>query len=155
MKAKTKVKIDWTKQICGVHQATYPQLIELMPDLKDLIDTFPENPSIFIWNVKVHMLMPGQYPCIPNWHYDNIPRINNVQDFSRAKPHLPMYLWVSNQPLPEFRNKYTSWFIQPETWTRFTQQDEHRGSVSDSFCWRGFIRATGLFTKTKNRKSKS
>lgn len=104
--------IDWTKQHCGVHQATYDQLIELMPDLTELIDTFPENPNDFIWDVKVHMLMPGQYPCIPNWHYDNIPRLNNVQDFSKVRPDLPMYLWVSNAPLTEFRKGGKNWLVK-------------------------------------------
>lgn len=136
-------KIDWSKQHNGVHQASYEQLIELMPDLKELIDTFPEDPKDFTWDVKVHMLMPNQYPCIPNWHFDNIPRINNVQDFSLAKPELPMYLWVSNHPLTEFKlPNGNTLLVDPETWTRFTQEDEHRGTMSNKFTWRGFIRAT-------------
>lgn len=88
------------------------------------------------------MLMPGQYPCIPNWHYDNIPRLNNVQDFSKVRPDLPMYLWVSNEPLTQFRKGEHTWFVTPQQWTRFTQEDEHRGTVSQHFCWRAFIRAT-------------
>lgn len=136
------MNIDWSKQHCGVHQASSMQLIELMPDLKQLIDTFPENPNDFIWDVKVHMLMPGQFPCIPNWHYDNIPRLNNVQDFSKVRPDLPMYLWLSGAPLTEFRKNGVSKLIEPQTWTRFTQEDEHRGTLCDKFTWRGFIRAT-------------
>lgn len=43
------INIDWSKQHCGVHRATLNQMLELMPDLKDLIDTFPEDPSfIFV-----------------------------------------------------------------------------------------------------------
>lgn len=147
-----EINIDWTKQHCGVHQATCGQLIYLMPDLIDLIATFPEDPNDFIWDVKVHMLMPGQYPCIPNWHYDNIPRLNNVQDFSSVKPELPMYLWVSNAPVTQFRKDGKEWLIKDKTWTRFTQEDEHRGTMSKKFCWRGFVRAThkGIMPQNKS-----
>lgn len=133
------MNIDWSKQHNGVHQAEFYQLIELMPDLKSILGTFPENPNDFIWDVKVHMLMPSQFPCIPNWHYDNIPRVNNVQDFNLVKPDKPMYLWVSGEPLTEFRGTGK---ISPCRWTRFTQKDEHRGTMSKDFTWRGFIRAT-------------
>jgi hypothetical protein len=54
--------VDWSKQHNGVHQAEYNQLIDLMPDLSEIMKSFPENPNDFIWDVKVHMLMPGQYP---------------------------------------------------------------------------------------------
>ena len=66
------MNIDWSKQHCGVHQATAVETIVSMPDLGQLIATFPEDPTDFTWDVKVHMLMPNQYPCIPNWHFDNI-----------------------------------------------------------------------------------
>ena len=77
--------IDWTKQHCGVHQASFEQLVELMPDLECIKDSFPENVNDFTWDVKVHMLMPNQFPCIPNWHFDNVPRLNNKQDFDAVK----------------------------------------------------------------------
>lgn len=95
-------------------------------------------------DVKVHMLMPNQYPCIPNWHFDNIPRVNNVQDFGKVKLDLPMYLWVSNTPLTQFRNKDigNGGYMIPGQWLKFNQKDEHRGTMSDTFQWRGFIRAT-------------
>lgn len=145
--------MKWSEQHCGVHHATYDQLLTLMPDLRIVLQEFPENPHDFIWDVKVHMLMPGQYPCIPNWHYDNIPRINNTQDFTLIQPEKPMYLWVSGNPLTEFRKKDRTWFVKPQTWTRFTQEDEHRGTVSENFCWRGFIRATHVDITPKNAKN--
>lgn len=74
--------IKWEDQICGVHQTSYSLMIDAMPDLIVIEKTFPENVNDFIWDVKVHMLMPSQFPCIPNWHYENIPRINNKRDFS-------------------------------------------------------------------------
>lgn len=135
--------IDWSMQHNGVHQASHEQLFELMPDLREMIlMTFPEDVWDFIWDVKVHMLMPNQYPCIPNWHFDNVPRVNNKQDFDLINPDLPMYLWLSGAPLTEFRKDGESFFIKPKEWHRFTQKDEHRGSMSSDFQWRGFIRAT-------------
>ena len=136
------MRIDWSKQHNGVHQASSDQMIELMPDLDVLLLSFPETLDDFVWDVKVHMLMPNQYPCIPNWHFDNIPRINNEQDFSLVRPDLPMYLWLSGEPLTEFRKDGKSFKVEPKKWHRFTQEDEHRGCMSDSFCWRGFVRAT-------------
>lgn len=133
-----KYNIDWSKQHCGVHQAPWDKVIELMPDLKELILDFPDLLCDFTFDVKVHMLMPRQYPCVPNWHVDNVPRVNGVQQFDKVQPDLPMYLWVSNAPLTQFQHGY----VQPETWHRFTQLDYHRGTASGDFCWRGFIRAT-------------
>lgn len=132
--------LDISKQHCGVHHSTYETMLELMPDIKDIINTFPDDPRYFTWDVKVHMLMPRQYPCIPNWHYDNVPRIGGVQRFDRCDYTKPMYLWLSNAPLTQFRHGY----VEPETWVRFTQQDEHRGTASGGFCWRMFIRATHI-----------
>lgn len=143
--------IDWSKQHCGVHQGTYDETIALMPDIKEILDTFPECVDDFIWDIKVHMLMPNQYPCIPNWHFDNVPRVNNKQDFDLIKPDSPMYLWVSNAPLTEFRKGDKNWFINPKTWVRFTQKDEHRGTMSHDFTWRGFIRATHKSIAPKNQ----
>jgi len=137
------MNIDWSKQHCGVHQADGETLFRLMPDIKQMIvDTFPERINDFIWDVKVHMLMPNQYPCIPNWHFDNVPRVNNKQDFDLIKKDAPMYVWLSGAPLTEFRQGDRQWFIKPREWVRFTQTDEHRGTASNDFCWRGFIRAT-------------
>lgn len=130
--------IDWSKQHCGVHQAPIEILRSLMPDLVPILDTFPDDLESFTWDVKVHMLMPRQYPCIPNWHTDNVPRVNGIQRFDKIKPDLPMYLWISGPPLTQFKHGY----VLPERWHRFTQLDEHRGTPASEFCWRGFIRAT-------------
>lgn len=130
--------IDWSKQHCGVHQAPIGALRELMPDLAEVLDTFPDDPRDFTWDVKVHMLMPRQYPCIPNWHCDNVPRINGIQRFDRTEPSAPMYVWISGPPLTQFKHGY----LLPQRWHRFSQLDEHRGTAAGEFCWRGFIRAT-------------
>jgi hypothetical protein len=77
--------IDWSKQHCGVHQAPYSVVLELMPDLAEVLGTFPDAPHHFTWDVKVHRLMPRQYPCIPHWHCDNVPRINGIQASLHAR----------------------------------------------------------------------
>src|SRR3546814_9461958 len=49
--------------------------------------------------------MPGHFPCIPNWHCDNVPRDESglrydlVDDLPRFPP---MYLWISKGPATEF-----------------------------------------------------
>jgi hypothetical protein len=130
--------IDWSAQHCCVHQAPYAEVLSLMPDLREVLDTFPDSPDLFTWDVKVHMLMPRQYPCIPNWHADNVPRVNGVQRFDMVRRELPMYCWVSGAPLTQFKHGY----LLPRTWHRFTQLDERRGTAAAEFCWRGFIRVT-------------
>jgi hypothetical protein len=109
-----------------------------MPDLSELLDTFPDKAENFTWDVKVHMLMPRQYPCIPNWHTDNVPRENGIQRFDLIQPSKPMWMWVSGAPLTQFKHGY----VLPGAWHRFTQLDEHRGTMAAEFGWRGFIRAT-------------
>lgn len=132
------MNIDWSKQHNGVHQAPFHELSKLMPDIMPILDTFPDNPHDFTWDIKIHMLMPRQYPCIPNWHYDNIPRINGIQRPELSRPELPMYLWISGPPLTQFKWGY----LKAGVWHKFNQQDEHRGTPSGDFTWRGFVRAT-------------
>ena len=137
--------IDWSKQHCGVHRASAEDLLELMPDVAQLcVETFPDPMGEYSWDVKVHMLMPSQYPCIPNWHYDHVPRINNKQDFSKVRTDLLMWLWISGEPLAEFKRDGIITPVHAETWKSFTQADIHRGTVSHAFQWRGFIRATPI-----------
>lgn len=130
--------VDWSQQHCGVHHATIEQVCENMPDLNDILKSFPDDPYSFTWDVKVHMLMPGQFPCIPHWHTDNVPRIGGVQRFDLCDLSKPMYLWVSGGPLTQFKHG----FVEPGHWHRFNQADEHRGIAASDNCWRGFIRAT-------------
>ena len=71
-------QITWSEQHCGVHHAPYSEVRKHMPDLIEVLETFPDDPDLFTWDVKVHMLMPNQYPCIPHWHCDNVYRINGI-----------------------------------------------------------------------------
>lgn len=41
---------------------------------------FTWNHQDLIIDTRVHMLMPGWFPCIPGWHHDDVPRsLNNGQ----------------------------------------------------------------------------
>lgn len=128
--------IDWQYMGCGVHQAPYREMVRIMPSLKSIVDQLPERPEDFTWDVKIHMLMPKQFPCIPDWHRDFVPRTGGIQRPERANS-LPMYMWLSGPPLTEFRGG----FIQAGQWVKFSALDEHRGTAASDFCWRGMIRA--------------
>jgi hypothetical protein len=42
------------------------------PITKEFLSKLPDKD--FIIDSRVHMLMPGFYPCIPGWHLDDVPR---------------------------------------------------------------------------------
>ena len=87
------------------------------------------------------MLMPGQWPCIPNWHFDLVPRVKGKQDFSLIDPSKRMHLWLSGPPLTEFRSERGEIRqVEPRKWFTFTQMDEHRGVMATDHTWRVFIR---------------
>lgn len=39
-----------------------------------------------IIDTRVHMLMPGMYPCIPGWHHDDVPRTRSDGQPNYLKP---------------------------------------------------------------------
>lgn len=41
---------------------------------KYFIQEFLNDDLPWIIDSRVHMLMPGWYPCIPGWHHDDVPR---------------------------------------------------------------------------------
>jgi len=175
------IVVDWSKQHPGIHRGLWRDVTVLMPEVAELIkNTFPEystwdgvdesdldKPALkfyyerqdFIWDIKVVMLMPGQWPCIPNWHYDLIPRDSKgKQDFTKVDPDwcMNMWMWISGPPLTMFRFcsrelgveldprriDIDHEVVQPETWYPFTQLDEHQGQPATEHGWRAFIRAT-------------
>lgn len=119
-----------------------------MPELTPIICELPQEVKAspkWTVDVKVHMLMPGMWPCIPNWHFDNVPRDrNNVQDFSKRVEGAFMWLWLSGNPLTEFRFNTLSgirtYKVKAQEWKRFDQWDEHRGTMSEAHQWRCMIR---------------
>jgi len=138
------INIDWKGQKCGIYRAPLPECYGLMPELKPLLDDFRRemavrghNPNDYIIDVKVHMLMPGQYPCIPGWHLDMVPRDKDNNQLMSKTCMDDMYMWVSGEPLPEFKEQ----FIKVQRWLGFTQWDWHRGTVAKEHGWRGFFRA--------------
>jgi len=134
--------MDWSKTHCGVFKCPWLAAINLQPELREPLEQLENSGMLeypverYVVDSKIHMLMPGQYPCIPNWHYDMVPRdVLGNQDFSMTLPD-QMYLWLSNGPLTEFEDGFTI----PRKWKRFTQSERHRGTVSNEFTWRAFIR---------------
>jgi hypothetical protein len=43
------------------------------PITKEFLSKLPKHCECLI-DSRVHMLMPGWYPCIPGWHLDDVPR---------------------------------------------------------------------------------
>lgn len=128
--------------LCGLFHTPLEEAKKLMPDLAPVLDACPSiKGERYIVDVKVHMLMPGQWPCIPNWHYDMVPRdTNKVQQWDLVDPTKVMFLWLSGPPLTQFRKDGKVWQVEPRTWVPFTQEDEHRGVASEIHTWRTFIR---------------
>lgn len=127
------------RQHCGLIAATRDQVAELMTDLLPVVETCPGQDD-YRFDIKVHMLMPGQWPCIPNWHFDFVPRdAEKRQQFDLIRDDAPpMYFLVSEPPLTEFRDGR---LVEPWAWVPFSQRDEHRGTKAEDFGWRLFIRA--------------
>lgn len=108
---QTDIKFD-TKVLeashCGLFRAPLHLAGCLMPTMAELIDSAPvKNREMWELDVKVHMLMPGQFPCIPNWHTDNVPRDEgglrfDLVDTQEEGQHPPMFLWLSDGPETEF-----------------------------------------------------
>jgi hypothetical protein len=138
--------IDWSKSHNGVILCTLDETLKLMPEvepvLTELIDSGELEFDIndYLIDVKVHMLMPEQYPCIPNWHCDFVPRDSEL----KLRPDLitgeKMYLWVSGEPKTEFRETPERIKTENYEWAVFTQRDSHRGVKATKRTWRCFIR---------------
>ena len=141
-------QIDWSKSHNGVMLCDIQKAYELMPEIKPIIEELVNSGKLefdadeYVVDVKVHMLMPDQYPCIPNWHCDFVPRDKEL----RLRPDLitgeKMYLWVSGEPRTEFRNPPNKINTGNYEWVEFTQKDSHRGVKSTIRTWRCFIRLT-------------
>lgn len=157
----------------GLFRATYEETQILVPEFGEVTRTIPiDNKDDYVYDVKLHMLMPNQYPCIPNWHCDNVPRdATNALDYTKANTIPDMYLWVSGTPCTEFLAK--DWvidqlptshidlaatiseklnrasgdvqmtkFIKPQQWIKMNALTPHRGTISSEYTWRIFVRAT-------------
>lgn len=161
-------KRDLESGPCGLFRAPLREAANLMPTMRELVESVPEFCLKDDWelDIKVHMLMPGQWPCIPNWHTDNVPRDENgLIDYGRAnRDNPPMFLWVSNAPATEFLDgSYTlprtpqshgdlaqmirdaslgRRQITPNAWYQMDQFTPHRGVAATEHTWRVFARLT-------------
>ena len=138
-----KEKQDWSQSHCGVMLCSFTRTVELMPEvgpmLVDLIPHLEHHLSDYVVDVKVHMLMPNEYPCIPNWHRDFVPRDKNLKKLNNKITGDKMYLWVSGEPKTEWKSLPKKVGDKYE-WIEFDQNDVHRGKKSESHTWRCFIR---------------
>lgn len=140
--------IDWSKSHCGVMLCSFDRTKELMPEVAPILDELINSvglqldPEDYLVDVKVHMLMPNQYPCIPNWHRDFTPRDSEGKriPFKADEEELKMYMWLSGDPLTEYRKNGENYFKPPQQWHTFTRHDLHRGTMSREHTWRCFIR---------------
>lgn len=141
-----KTEIDWSKSHNGVMLCTFRRTIELMPEVKEIIESLIPHLQYhklnYLIDVKVHMLMPGEWPCIPNWHCDFLPRDENRKHIKFVDDDLDlMYIWTSGEPHTEFKTHQGNITTENgETWTKINQRDLHRGLKSEIHTWRCFIR---------------
>lgn len=132
----------------GLIAATANHVAELMPAVVPLIQdffSFAEGQEdmrgiTYRFDVKVHMLMPKQFPCIPGWHCDFVPRdesgTKRPEWIDNEAP--PMAILLSGPPFTEWADGTQ---MQPWTWKKFDQRMLHRGTEADAFGWRLFVRA--------------
>jgi len=104
---------------CGLFRAPLDRAYSAMPYMTPLIASAVDlvgvnNATDWEVDIKVHMLMPGQYPCIPNWHTDMVPRDDSGLRFDLIKgDEPPMYLWISDGPETEFLARPQVMDVQP------------------------------------------
>lgn len=139
-----KHNIDWSKSHNGLMLCSFEKAYELMPEVKPILDelipSLELNVEDYVVDVKIHMLMPNQFPCIPNWHFDFMPRDENGDRIpSKASP-LKMFMWLSGSPLTLYKNEDGEFTKPAQQWHSFTQSTLHRGQMSEEHTWRCFIR---------------
>lgn len=151
---------ELANNVPGLFLATSKEVMGHMPHLEGLLATFPRaNINDWLFDVKVHMLMKGQYPCIPNWHCDFVPRIDGKLQYDQATLDHSMLLWLSTTPTTQFlKNPITGdirthedigRYVDPDnvvsaparTWIGMGQRTPHRGAVTTENTWRVFVRA--------------
>lgn len=136
--------MDWSKSHNGLMLCSFEQTKEYMPEvlpiIEELIPYLEHNINDYLIDVKVHMLMPGEYPCIPNWHADFVPRDENLKKQHSKITSDKMYLWTSGAPKTEFKNGKVIIKTENYNWIEFDQRSIHRGTKSEEHTWRCFIR---------------
>lgn len=157
--------INFGDLYCGLFRCPLNKASEIMPELKDLFDSAPvENPEDWEIDLKIHMLMVNQFPCVPNWHCDNVPRFDGITEYGKIdNNNEKMLLWISGAPYTEFLkesvemptprshadlssfiqdNKLETVRIKGQAWVSMDQATPHRGTISEESTWRVFARLT-------------
>jgi hypothetical protein len=137
---------------------------------QNFVTNYLHDHEDWIIDTRVHMLMPGWYPCIPGWHHDDVPRPNNGQpDYEKMEyKAIHRMCVVGNTAMPQFLNiqshmpkvegdtiykvwdeilekrtkKEDKYTVRPGDVIDFTWQDFHRGMPAEKNGWRFFIRAS-------------
>lgn len=139
-----KYEYDWSKSHNGVMLCSFARTKELMPEVTPILEALEPNLELpiedYAVDVKIHMLMPNQWPCIPNWHYDFMPRDKGGKRVPAKASKKKMYMWLSGAPLTEYKKGGEVYKKPAQQWHEFTQRDLHRGSMSKEHTWRCFIR---------------
>lgn len=129
---------------------------------------------------RVHMLMPGWYPCIPGWHHDDVPRTRldgqpNYEDGQIRSKHIialinadvcatEFAIGTGEFEFPEEGVVYEKWNKDVDAWAlkkvvkaesrkliMFDDRTWHRGTAATGNGWRFFIRASIHFDTQGNR----
>lgn len=148
----------------GVLRGSFEDCINIMPELREVFDSCPiEEHKLdqYEFDVKIHMLKKGQYPCIPYLHCDFVPRVEgNVRYDLIEETEDEMFLWLSGTPCTSFLSKnvdveylenhgslnglledHDMVKIPPQTWIKMDRLTPHKGNVCEKDIWRVFVRA--------------
>jgi len=137
----------------GLISCPLNQVRDWMPEISPILNYAPlDDMETYYVDAKVHMLMPNQYPCIPNWHGDMIPRDSDGNLMpEKCDLDKKLFLWLSGAPLTEFKDGRE---IVAGQWTTFNQLDIPRGVKSEDFQWRLFIRIAPASLVTNKRSGR-
>ncbi|MDB4461418.1 hypothetical protein N9043_00550 [bacterium] len=157
---------DISEFSCGVLRGSFDDCLQYAPYVSDVIESTNLDLKDYEVDVKLHMLMAGQYSCIGGWHCDFIPRKQGVLDYSDESLYEDegMFIWVSGEPTPIFlsedfnvsgsvgshvdldrkiqESKVSKLKLKPEKWYQFSRLSPHIGTVCTENSWRVFIRLT-------------
>lgn len=124
---------------CGLFRAPLHLAAQLMPTMAELVASVPvPNPEDYELDVKVHMLMAGQYPCIPNWHCDNVPRDESGLRYDLVDLGAPpMLLWISDGPETQFLAEPTDMPQRPGSHQEIARWITHGTARMSRVGWEG------------------
>lgn len=92
---------------------------------------------------RVHMLMPGWYPCIPGWHHDDVPRTRsdgqpNYASGQNRSEHI--FCLINGDICPTAMAEGESFFVEPyqgqvvyEQWHRAVEERIKLGLLTHSY----------------------